>query len=97
MVGVGIDMLFLLLDYNRMSRVLSGNGVMMFLYWMIVVYNLVAFILAYRTWKCYKHEFYMQHGVGYSMFGGRDMAEYDDEDRRYGGHNNNNNVRTIHP
>jgi hypothetical protein len=62
MFSAGIDMLFLLLDYKRISMAYSGNGAMLFLYWLIIAYDLVAFILAYRAYKCYKHEFYTQHG-----------------------------------
>lgn len=50
MVGVGIDMFFLLLDYKRMSIILSGNGILMFLFWMMVVYDVIAFIISYKAY-----------------------------------------------
>ena len=66
-ISLGIDTLFLTLDYNRMSMLLAGNSIMLFLYWSMLIYDVIACILAYRAYSCFSKIFYESRPAGYSI------------------------------
>ena len=58
MIAVGIDLLFIMIDFNRMNMLLSGNTIMQMLFWLVIIYDVVAFILTFRAYKNFKTAYY---------------------------------------
>ena len=58
MVSAGIDLLFLMIDYNRINMVYRGSTIMLILYWLIIAYNLIALFLSYKAYSCFKNAYY---------------------------------------
>eukprot|EP00349_Pseudokeronopsis_sp_Brazil_P006548 CAMPEP_0202966778 /NCGR_PEP_ID=MMETSP1396-20130829/11338_1 /ASSEMBLY_ACC=CAM_ASM_000872 /TAXON_ID= /ORGANISM="Pseudokeronopsis sp., Strain Brazil" /LENGTH=124 /DNA_ID=CAMNT_0049691017 /DNA_START=12 /DNA_END=386 /DNA_ORIENTATION=- len=50
MICLAIDLLFILIDFNRMNLLLSGAPFMKALYWAVIIYDVIAAILAFRAY-----------------------------------------------
>jgi hypothetical protein len=53
-IVLGIDLLMNIIDYNRMTMALSGNAVLMMLFWFMLIYNFLGLIISYRAYKIFK-------------------------------------------
>jgi hypothetical protein len=54
LVVVSFDLLFLLLDSKNVQIYYSGQPIFKMLYWGMVLYGVIAIIVAYRAQACFK-------------------------------------------
>jgi len=74
MICLGIDLLFILIDFQRMNLLLSGAPMMKMLFWMLIIYDILGIFITYRAYSNFKENFYKSHPAGYSMFDAGNMG-----------------------
>lgn len=80
MIFSGLDLLMLTLDFSRINAYLSSSFIMQMMFYMMIVYLVVAMYVSYKAYKCFKEDYSQQHHQGgYQMFGGGNMSQYDTE------------------
>jgi hypothetical protein len=81
MIFAGLDLLMLMLDFQRINTYL-GNYIFIWqlMFYLMLVYLVVAMYLSYKAYKCFKEQHAQQNSMSnYQMFGGRNMSQYDSE------------------
>ena len=61
MICCGMDLIFAYLSYSKISEYLQGEYLITSILWAIMIYDLIAIIIAARAMKCFKTLFTQQH------------------------------------
>ena len=77
LIVLGIDLLFILIDFQRINMLLSGSPILKMLFWFMIIYDIIGLLVGYFAYANFKESFYANHPPGYSMFDAGSLSQYD--------------------